>query len=227
MSLLKQAPPKYRLKRRAERQAATRRRIVRAAVELHTTIGPARTTDAGIAKLASVTRVTFYRHFPDAVSLFRACATDDLEMWPPPNPKSWRRFSDPVERLRAALTELYGYYRTAGSGLAVIIRDRPLLRPELFVSPSRFDAISAAPRVLAEGWGTRGRRIRLLRAALSHAVSVETWQSLVQQQGLEDGEAIALLVAVVRVAAGPKDSLNKPPKRLPGRSAVGDAVVGM
>lgn len=101
----------------------------------------------------------------------------------------------------------------------MIIRDRPLMRPELFVSPSRFDALRAAPGVLAEGWGTRAHRIRLLRAALSHAVSVETWQSLVQQHGLEDGEAIELLVVMVQVAAGRKESLHKPPNRRPGRKA--------
>jgi AcrR family transcriptional regulator len=40
---------KYELKRRAERQAETRRRIVDAAVALHTTIGPAHTSVSAIA----------------------------------------------------------------------------------------------------------------------------------------------------------------------------------
>ena len=40
---------KYRLKRRAERQGETRRRIVEATVELHTTVGPAHTADAATA----------------------------------------------------------------------------------------------------------------------------------------------------------------------------------
>jgi len=51
-----------------------------------------------------------------------------------------------------------------------------------------------------------GRRSELLRAALKHVVSVETWQSLVQQNGLEDSEAIDLLVGMVQVAVGLKDS---------------------
>ena len=42
---------KYVLKRRAERQDETRKRIVEAAVDLHTTIGPAHTSDLAIAKL--------------------------------------------------------------------------------------------------------------------------------------------------------------------------------
>src|SRR5919197_879278 len=65
---------KYELKRRAEHQEETRRRIVEAAVELHTTVGPARASVAAIAERAGVTRPTVYAHFPDARSL--------LEGWP-------------------------------------------------------------------------------------------------------------------------------------------------
>jgi AcrR family transcriptional regulator len=57
---------KYALKRRAESQDETRRKIVEAAVGLHTTVGPANTTDVAIAERAGVTRRTFYRHFPPA-----------------------------------------------------------------------------------------------------------------------------------------------------------------
>ena len=45
---------KYELKRRATTQARTRRRIVQAAVALHTTIGPVRTTVSAIAERAGV-----------------------------------------------------------------------------------------------------------------------------------------------------------------------------
>jgi len=48
----------YRLKRRAERQAETRRRIVDATVELHTSVGPARTTISGLAERAGGERHT-------------------------------------------------------------------------------------------------------------------------------------------------------------------------
>ncbi len=55
----------YTLKQRAERQAQTRRRITEATVELHRTVGPARTTISEIAKRAGVQRLTVYNHFPD------------------------------------------------------------------------------------------------------------------------------------------------------------------
>ena len=55
----------YTLKRRAEQQAETRKRIVEAAVELHGSIGPAATTISMVAERAGVQRHTFYAHFPD------------------------------------------------------------------------------------------------------------------------------------------------------------------
>jgi hypothetical protein len=57
------------------------------------------------------------------------------------------------------------------------------------------------PEVLLKGWGPRGRRRQVLVAALHHATAVTTWQSLVQQQGLDDAEAVELLVALVMAAA--------------------------
>jgi hypothetical protein len=110
--------------------------------------------------------------------------------------ETWRRIAEPENRLRLALQELYAYYRVAGQGLAVISRDAPLLRPELQVSPSRIDVLRAMPGVLLEGWNVRGRRRHLLAAALGHATAVTTWQSLVEQQGLSDDEAVDLLVAM-------------------------------
>src|SRR6266481_3144370 len=46
----------YTLKRRAEQQAGTRRRIVEATVDLHSTVGPALTTFSMVAERAGVQR---------------------------------------------------------------------------------------------------------------------------------------------------------------------------
>jgi AcrR family transcriptional regulator len=192
---------KYVLNRRAERQDETRERIVDAAVALHHTIGPAHTTDVAIAEKAGVTRRTLYRHFPDDLSLFRACTSHSFEKWPPPQPDKWRRVADPQERLRLALGELYAYYRVAGAGLVVIMRDRGLLRAELLALPGRADTLRAMPGVLLEPWKARGRRRQVLAAALVHATAVTTWQSLVMQQHLSSSEAEDLLIALVRGAA--------------------------
>lgn len=191
---------RYQLKRRAERQEETRRRIVEAAVALHTTVGPLRTTDSAIAEQAGITRVTFYRHFPDELSLFRACTSHGLQRWPLPDAAPWSRIADPVARLRRALTEVYAYYAVAGDGLTVILRDLPLLRAELRVSPNRTEVLRAMVPLLAQGWGARGRRAVVGHAAIEHALSVFTWDSLVRRGGLEDREAVAMLVAMVESA---------------------------
>ena len=196
---------RYELKRRAERQEETRQRIIEAAVALHTSIGPLRTTDAAIAERAAVTRVTFYRHFPDDVSLFRACTTHGLVRWPLPDSAPWARIDDPAQRLRFALLELYAYYGVAGDGLAVILRDLPRMRPELRVSPNRTEVIRAMVPVLERGWGARGRKSGVGRAAIEHALSVFTWDSLVKRGGLSDGEAVSLLTALVLAAYGHDD----------------------
>src|SRR5919206_1116710 len=97
----------YELKQRAERQEETRRRIVAAAVELHTTLGPARTSVQAIAEKAGVTRPTVYAHFPDARAMLEACSGHVRATVPPPEPTRWHSISDPAERLETALRELY------------------------------------------------------------------------------------------------------------------------
>lgn len=194
---------RYELKRRAERQEDTRRRIIDATVALHTTVGPLRTTDVAIAARAGVTRVTFYRHFPDDVTLFQACNAHGLERWPPPDPDQWARIADPVERLQTALYELFAYWATAGPGMVVLARDTPFLRSELrSVSPSRREFFERMAPALSTGWGARGRRSAVGRAAVEHAVAVGTWDSLVRRGGLSDDEAVSLLVNLVLAAYG-------------------------
>ena len=65
---------RYEKKRRAELEAETRRRITETAVELHGTLGPARTSISAVAERAGVRRSTVYRHFPDEEALFHACS---------------------------------------------------------------------------------------------------------------------------------------------------------
>src|ERR671913_1840413 len=98
---------KYEMKKRAERQRETRRRIVEATVELHRTRGPANTTISEIARRAGVNRLTVYNHFPDLTDLLKACSRSWTDRHPAPDPSTWARISDPQVRLRTALTELY------------------------------------------------------------------------------------------------------------------------
>jgi AcrR family transcriptional regulator len=52
--MVDRGPRKYELRKRADAMADTRRRITEAAVALHGSVGPARTTVAAIAEHAGV-----------------------------------------------------------------------------------------------------------------------------------------------------------------------------
>src|SRR5688500_6365804 len=100
---------KYTKRRRAEAEIETRQRITEAAVDLHGSIGPARTTISAVADRAGVQRATVYRHFPDEESLFAACSGHFAAMNPPPDLTAWQAVADPVARLEEALGDLYPY----------------------------------------------------------------------------------------------------------------------
>src|ERR671939_330754 len=97
----------YRMKRRAELEEQTRRRITESAVALHQEVGPAQTSITAIAERAGVRRSTVYRHFPDEDALFAACSTHFRALNPPPDLGAWSTIEDPTSRTKAALDELY------------------------------------------------------------------------------------------------------------------------
>ena len=186
---------KYELKKRAERQQDTRRRIVEAVVELHRTIGPARTTVAAIAEQAGVERKTFYRHFPDPNGIFEACSAHYRSLHPPPDPHAWAEVADPEERLRHALPAAYGYYREHEAMMDNVLRDRELGVP---VGEGFLRHRAAMKGVLAEGWKPRHRT--RFEAALDVALDFRVWQTLARA-GLADEEAVDLMAGLVASAA--------------------------
>lgn len=191
----------YELKRRAERQEETRQRIVDAAVELHMTVGPARTTVAAIAERAGVTRPTVYAHFPDAEALFRACSGHVRATVPPPDPTPWQALEDPSERLQTALHALYGYYAQLEQLLENIQRDLPVLPILRELNAYRLRYLDDVRDVLLAGWPADAQAGTRVRHALGHALEFSTWQSLVRRQGCRTGEAVDLMCALVQAAA--------------------------
>ncbi len=197
---------KYEQKRRAQLQEETRRRIAQAAVQLHSTIGPSRTTVSAIAEKAGVQRQTFYRHFPDELSLFKACSSLDLSENPPPDPDPWAKIADPEERLRSALSEVYAYYLRRERMMYNVLRDaqgdaevnanlREVLKP-LIAHWERMKEI------LATAWEVSEERpqqqLLLLRGAIGVALDFQTWRTMVRGQDLTDEQAIELMVRMVR-----------------------------
>jgi AcrR family transcriptional regulator len=197
----KRTKRKYELKQRAAEMADTRRRITEAAVELHGTIGPVRTTVSAIAERAGVQRHTVYRHFPTEDDLFLACSNHFAALNPRPDVEAWRSIADPRARLTRGLDELYAYYERTGHMYANVMRDEPLVEaigPRL---ASLRDYLSEAAEVLVVGWRARGRRRHLLEAALGHVVGFETWRSLIGGGGVTRADAVELAAGLVEAAA--------------------------
>ena len=189
---------KYELKERARRQEETRQRIVEATVELHGSLGPAHTTISAIAERAGVQRLTVYRHFPDELSLFRACSGHWRAEHPLPDMSRWAAIPDPEERLGEALREIYAYFRATEDMTALVLRDFAEVDAIQTVAAPTIRYWADVRELLDRGWALRGRRRATLRAAIGHAIAFQTWRSLVRQEGLDDEEAADLMVGLAR-----------------------------
>jgi AcrR family transcriptional regulator len=187
----------YRMKKRAEAEEATRRRITESAVHLHGTVGPAHTTISALAEHAGVRRSTVYRHFPDEASLFAACTAHWMAENPVPDIGAWAAIEDPDERLRAALDALYPYYRRTAGMMGNLVRDEPVseLVRENFAAYHGY--IDVSREALMRGRGSRGRARARERAAIGHALAFPTWRSLALDEGLDDAQAAELMVRLV------------------------------
>lgn len=189
------------MKRRAELEEETRRRITESAVALHEQVGPAQASITAIAELAGVRRSTVYRHFPDEDALFAACSSHWRALNPPPGLDAWASVDDPAERTATALGELYAFYGRTQRMYDSLFRDETVV-PAVRRRLRDFHAyLERACDVLVAGRGVRGSAARRTRAALGHALAFATWRSLTQEQGLSQDEAVALMCALVRDAS--------------------------
>lgn len=186
----------YTLKRRAEQQAETRQRIVEAAFDLHTSIGPARTTISMIAERAGVQRHTVYAHFPDDRDLFQACSGLANERDPLPDPTPWRQIHERSQRLRTGLLAIYEWYERNASLTACVLRDaetHELTRQT--VERSFAPYVSEYLDVLGEGLS------RTQRGVLRLAMSYYTWRTLAQEDDLENTVAVEAMIKAIDCAA--------------------------
>lgn len=179
----------YTLKRRAERQTETRRRIVDAAVDLHGEVGPARTSLSMVAERAGVQRNTLYAHFPDERSLLLACSALSLERDPLPDASDWRRIHDRDERLRTGLGAIYGWYERNADLAGCVLRDAEFHSLTREISELRYGPFMAAYEAVL-GSDLAPTQRGLLRLALSFA----TWRTLVREGELAPDVAVEAMV---------------------------------
>lgn len=185
----------YTLKKRAESQSETRRRIADAALELHSSIGPAATTLSLIAERAGVQRHTLYAHFPDERGLFLACSGLAMERDALPSAEPWRGLADRRERLRTGLAAIYGWYERNAQLAACVLRDAEfhlLTRETTEATMGPF--IAAYHEVLGAALTAKQR------AMLGLALSFYTWRTLVREGGLSQADAVETMVQVIEDA---------------------------
>jgi AcrR family transcriptional regulator len=194
---------KYELKKRAEEMAKTHLRITEAAIELHGSVGPARTTLSAVAKRAGVERRTLYRHFPTEADLFAACSTHYFAANPWPDLGPWRAIRDPQKRLERALDELYAYYERTEPMFSNVLRDAELVDFARDAMAPLHAYLEEAAEILTIGRPVRGRRRQLLGRALAHALAFSTWHSLTTN-GIGRSDAAKLITALVEAAATPQ-----------------------
>ena len=190
------SPRRYDMSKRAASVEETRRRIVEATVDLHTSQGILATSWEEIARRADVAPATVYRHFPTLDELLPACGE-----------LVWRRLALPSdeelaerfrgtrsrrERLRRLVDELFGLYERGGDVLRAVRRERALLSPlqegheEI---EARLDALTATalgPFELGE------HEIAVVRALTDY----DTWAAL-RERGITAPDAVDVVAGLL------------------------------
>jgi AcrR family transcriptional regulator len=196
----------YRMKRRAELEEQTRRRITESAVALHEELGPVRTSISAIAERAGVRRSTVYRHFPTEDALFAACSSHYRAANRPPDVTAWATVADPAKRTETALNELYAFYARTERMYANLLRDEPYHPIVHRLLRDFYGYLGGIEDTLMRGRGLRGHTARRTRAAIGHAIAFPTWFSLTREQGLTDADGASLMCSLVGSAAHGSDS---------------------
>src|SRR3954470_8712208 len=105
------APRRYRLERRAESAADTRRRLVDATFALHVERAISATTMTDIAARAGVSVGTVYHHFPTYPDAVAACTRHVDESLPLPAADIFAGLGSMNARVRRLAQAIFGFYQ--------------------------------------------------------------------------------------------------------------------
>ena len=175
--------------RRASTVAQTRRRIVDATRELHTTQGIAATSWDDIAARAGVGVGTVYRHFPSLDELIPACGAISMKIVALPDPQVLPSLFDgvdaPEERIGCLVREAFAIYERGAPDLRAI-RNEPEVHPTVAEAGEEIEAaLTALVDAAVEPSGITPEERAIVRAM----VDLGTWQAL-RDQGLGQEEAV-------------------------------------
>ncbi|MBD3256793.1 TetR family transcriptional regulator, partial [candidate division GN15 bacterium] len=195
----------YILKARARRRDQVHSRITKAAVKLHESIGPAKTTMNAIAELAGVRRATVYNHFPTELELIDACSSHWMSQNPPPDLNAWAEIDDPVARARQALADMYAYFDGNQQMLGNVLRDAAVVPAMDEIRHQKWQPmINGIADLLVDGWQSSGKldvsAESRIRATARVALDFFAWQNL-SSSGLSTRNAAALAAGWIEASA--------------------------
>lgn len=195
----------YKKRRRALSEEETRRRITEAAVQLHGSIGPAKTTVTDLAKEAGVSRMTVYNHFPTEADVFKACSSHWFAQNPFPDISSWSEIDDAEERLRTGLHVLYRWYSEKRGMLGNVFRDARIVPAVADLMEGFWRSLmDEVVTVLTRGWAVPRDEEKRLCATVALTTGFECWKALTEQSLSVDRAADVaadLVIGAVRLRA--------------------------
>lgn len=193
------SPRRYRMGARADTIAATRDRIVRAAMDLHAEHGVLATSWDEIAVRAGVSTATAYRHFSSLGELVPACARTVFDIIQPPTVAEARdqfaTLTSPSARLEALVRRSCHCYAMGEGWLHAAQRERdfvPALAGALEVIETTLDTL-----ILAAAGAQTPRTDRQLLFVLCN---FPFWKSL-RDRGHSTRAAEHVIVRLVRAEA--------------------------
>jgi len=183
----------YKMVKRREKVDETRRRIAKAAYELHSTIGPAFTTIALISDRAGLPRQTVYRNFGNQLDLLRSCIAFGLETHPLPDPTPWQSIADPGKRLQVGLTELYGWFEATEAVMTNSVRDLPAMKESAEAMQPIGEVFGRMFATLSSGWD-----VAQVAPLLALALDFATWKKLRGEHGMTSSSIAQLWLIVIQ-----------------------------
>src|SRR5919109_718318 len=190
------SPRKYDMSRRSASVEETRRRIVEATIELHTSQGILATSWEEIARQADVAPATVYRHFPTLDELLPACGELGRRKLALPSDEEiaerFRGIRSRRERLRRLVDELFDLYERGGDVLRAVRRERALLAPlqeDNERIEERLDALTAAA---LEPFKLGEHDTAVVRALTDH----DAWAAL-RERGITGPDAIDVVAGLL------------------------------
>jgi len=183
----------YKMVKRRDKVAETRRRIAKATYELHSTIGPAFTTISLVSERSGLPRQTVYRNFRTNLDLFRGCIAFGLETHPLPDPNRWQSIADPGERLQVGLREIYQWFEDTEPVMTNSVRDFGAVKESAEALQPVGEIFYRMYGTLRQGW--EGPEVAPL---LSLAVDFATWKKLHREQGMVSPAIVEMWLDIIR-----------------------------